>query len=76
MAQYGTEITNYYAPYRYQGPPSIVGGSGSGGKKKGAAYLAPGRRQPGGDMLQPNAGQQASFRQRGGDGDSGGRGSR
>lgn len=55
MAQYGTEITNYYAPYRYQGPPSLVGSSGSGGnKKKNVAYLAPGRRQAGGDMLQPN----------------------
>lgn len=42
MANYGAEITNYYAPYRYQGKPSIVGGAG-GKKKKGAAYLDPNR---------------------------------
>lgn len=64
MANYGPEITNYYAPYRYQGPPSIVGGSGSGGKKKSnAVYLSPEgqikRRQAGGDMYTPNPAQQA-----------------
>ena len=34
MANYGPEITNYYAPYRYNGKRTLVGGSGSGGKPK------------------------------------------
>lgn len=61
MANYGAEITNYYAPYRYQGKPSIVGGSGSGGKKKGAAYLDPNRGDNGAYVI---PGQTAVFNSR------------
>lgn len=43
MANYGPEITNYYAPYRYNGKRTLVGGSGSGGGQKPKYAVQPGQ---------------------------------
>lgn len=48
MAKYGSEITNYYAPYRYDGSkPSLVGGAPSN-KPKPKYTVQPGQSVSGG----------------------------